>query len=54
MHTNNNNTLVTGTINADGDYVGSVYNFINLACDKRVLLPTILNSKMNWNSQWNT
>jgi hypothetical protein len=26
---------VRGTINADGDYMGSVYNFINLACNKR-------------------
>ena len=26
---------VRGTINADGDHVGSVYNFINLACNKR-------------------
>ena len=29
------NATVRGTINADGDHVGSVYNFINLACNKR-------------------
>jgi hypothetical protein len=26
---------VRGTITSDGEYVGSVYNFINLACNKR-------------------
>jgi hypothetical protein len=28
------NATVRGTINADGDHVGSVYSFINLACNK--------------------
>ena len=27
---------VRGTITSDGEHVGSVYNFINLACNKRV------------------
>jgi len=27
--------LCGGTITSDGEYVGSVYNFINLACNKR-------------------
>ena len=29
------NATVRGTITSDGEYVGSVYNFINLACNKR-------------------
>ena len=29
------NATVRGTINAAGEHVGSVYNFINLACNKR-------------------
>jgi hypothetical protein len=29
------NATVRGTITSDGEHVGSVYNFINLACNKR-------------------
>lgn len=29
------NATVRGTITADGEYMGSVYNFINMACNKR-------------------
>ena len=29
------NATVRATVNSDGEHVGSVYNFINLACNKR-------------------